>query len=662
MKKSFLITLLFTWLYAIPCHAQSWEPLLLQLYNEEEIEEQEWDEMYETLTDLEQHPININNVTTDMLRQIPFLTDREIEDIEEYLYRYGTVTSIGELAMIPSVSYYKRQLLSFFLVVGPPQKASDKLNIKEIMRYGKHQILFSGKLPFYERKGDQEGYLGYPYRHQLRYQFQYRDRIKAGVVGSQDAGEPFFAGKNKSGYDNYAYYLQVNKIGPVQNLILGKYRVNIGSGLVINNGMSFGKSALLAGLENYRTTIRPHASSTANCLQGIAAITRLSAQTSLDVFLSFQHKDATLNQETKEIQTILTSGYHRTQAEMDKKGNITQQVAGVRFAYNFTHGHVGLGAVYTGLNKPFRCDTSAIYRQYYPQGKEFFHTTTEYQYLNGRLALTGETAISQIGAIASLNKFNYSLSELFDITLLQRFYSKKYVSLLSQAFSESGKVQNESGIYAGLQYHPSRQLSVSYYTDFAYFPWPRYQISAASHVWDQQLSVNYQHEKWTFNIRYRLKQKEKDDEDHQLTTLWEQKGRASIQYQHPTWSNQTYLQVSRIKDKETHKGFLISNHTHIQPTNRGKIYLQMTYFDTDDYDSRLYQYEQGPLYNSSFNMYAGRGIRYSLMMSYSLSKQWTLCTKIGTIDYFDRATIGSGNQQINHSSATEMDIQLKIKL
>lgn len=50
------------------------------------------------------------------------------------------------------------------------------------------------KVPFYERKGDAsgtDGYLGYPYKHGLRYLFRYGNSVKLGFVASQDAGEPF---------------------------------------------------------------------------------------------------------------------------------------------------------------------------------------------------------------------------------------------------------------------------------------------------------------------------------------------------------------------------------------------------------------------------------------------------------------------------------------
>ncbi len=650
-------------LWATPSFSQSWEELLQQLCDNEDFESDHWNDILESLADLALHPININTSTGEDLHQIPFLTDQEIEDIEEYLYRYGTITSLGELAMIPSISYIKRKLLSFFIFAGPPEKISSKLKMKDILRYGKHRVLLTGKIPLYERKGDKEGYLGYPYRHQLRYQYQYKERIKMGIVGAQDAGEPFFAGVNSKGYDNYSSYLQIKKVGAVENLIIGNYRLNIGAGLVVNNDMSLGKSALLSGMQNHHYTLRPHSSSaSAYCLQGIASTLRLSDQAGLDVFVSHQHKDATLDKKTQEIKTILTSGYHRTQTEIDKKGNITQQVAGARLSWHYKQGQIGLSGVYSQLSRTLLPDTTVLYRRYYAHGQHFFNASTDYQYLNGRLSFSGETAIEKNMNIATLNRMSILLSEQLDVMVLQRFYSKEYTSLLSRGFSEGGRIQNESGLYIGLQWHPSRQFLINYYTDYAYFPWPRYQISAASHTWDQQLSINFQRGNWTFQIRYRLKQKEKDDEDKQLMKQFEHKGRMSLSYQQPTWGSQTIVQVVRIKEKDSHRGFLISNHSHFQSTSHWKLNLQMTYFNTDDYDSRLYQYEQGPLYSSSFNMYSGKGICYSLMFRYEPSVRWMICGKIGTLNYFDRDSIGSGYQQINHSSATDIQFQLLLRL
>ena len=162
-------------------------------------------------------------------------------------------------------------------------------------------------------------------------------------------------------------------------------------------------------------------------------------------------------------------------------------------------------------------------------------------------------------------------------------------------------------------------------------------------------------------MRYRLRQKQKDDEQSQLMKVNEHKGKVGISYQKPKWSSELYLQSAHVINEKKHNGFLIGNYTVIQPTEKWKINAQITYYNTDDYDSRLYQYEHGPLYGSSFSMFSGKGIRYSFMIRFEPTRRWMICGKIGTTDYFDRDTIGSGYQQVDRSSITDMEIQVRLK-
>ena len=83
------------------------------------------------------------------------------------------------------------------------------------------------------------------------------------------------------------------------------------------------------------------------------------------------------------------------------------------------------------------------------------------------------------------------------------------------------------------------------------------------------------------------------------------------------------------------------------------------YFHTDSYDSRVWLYEQGPLYAYSMNQFYGEGIRYWLMVRAKVAGNLMLTAKIGTTDYFDRDYIGSGYQQIDGSSQTDLDLQLR---
>lgn len=77
--------------------------------------------------------------------------------------------------------------------------------------------------------------------------------MKAAVIGSQDAGEPFFSGKNSKGYDYYSFFLQLRKFGRLKSLVVGRYRARFGMGLVMNTNFTLGKAhhTLIAGSRNH---------------------------------------------------------------------------------------------------------------------------------------------------------------------------------------------------------------------------------------------------------------------------------------------------------------------------------------------------------------------------------------------------------------------------
>jgi hypothetical protein len=85
------------------------------------------------------------------------------------------------------------------------------------------------------------------------------------------------------------------------------------------------------------------------------------------------------------------------------------------------------------------------------------------------------------------------------------------------------------------------------------------------------------------------------------------------------------------------------------------------YFHTTGYASRLYVYERSPRYNFSYPAFYGEGMRLMLMLQGALVSRLTLTAKVGLTRYFDRSTIGTGLQQINSSTQTDLDLQLRWK-
>ena len=657
--------MMFLWGVSLGAKAQDsqsrpWETYLNEVMTLDDVESESLETVYDLLCELEQHPLDINTVTRETLEQFPFLSAQQIEEIIEYRDRYGPLKSVGELQMVRSLDYAQRRLLTYFIYIGDePERGFPKLD--DIARYGRHELMATARIPFYRRKGDDGTYLGDPYRHWLRYQFTYHDAVKAGIVGAKDAGEPFFTGKNRWGYDHYALYLQLRRLGRLESLCLGHYRISMGMGLVMNSDFSLGKVAMLQNLGRASTGLRAHSSRSDNYLQGAAATLNLGKGLRLTAFGSYRAIDATLNKDGTAA-TLLNTGYHRTEAEMDKKHNLNMLKAGGSLSYQNRGLHVGLNMAYSQLSRELKPNTSALYRKNYPQGKDFLNTSLDYRYASHRLSLSGETAIDKAGHLATINTASIRLSDTWSMMALQRFYAYSYASIDAQSFSEGGRVQNESGVYLGLTWRPLPSLRLDAYTDFAYFAWARYQVSQSSYNWDHLLQGTWQHRRWTLDARYRLRLKQKDNADKTaLDSHPEHRLRLGLSYAgEGGFGTHTQIDGGYYAYGEKEWGMMVS-----QSLSYEGRWLRLNggvgYFHTDSYDSRVYLYEKGPLYTYGLTSFYGEGIRYWLMARAAIGQKLALTAKIGVTDYFDRSTIGSSYQQIDASSMTDMDLQVRWK-
>ena len=657
-----ILTLLMTLSGYAQTTSSGWELLWEQRYSREDMDEEEWEESLDRLQQLADNPICINTATRDELEQIPFLSEQQVMDIMEYLYHYRTMRSLNEIAMIPSIDHWQRQLLGYFITFEEPEKEPYRPRLDSLLSRGHHTVTATSRWPFYQRKGDKNGYLGYALRHSLRYEFKSGDYLRAGLIGAQDAGEPFFTNCNKLGYDTYSYYIQLRKLGFWENVVVGKYKLSAGMGLVLNNSFMLGKQFMLQNMGRQTNTLRPHSSrSESDYFQGAGATLRLSKPLSLTAFVSYRSMDATLNDDGSAA-TLITSGYHRTQTEIDKKYNTHLTATGAMLNLHYGGLRVGANAVYTHLDRSLEPDRTVLYRRYNAHGKDFMNASVNYTYYHYRFTVNGETAVNQDGAIATVNTLGYHPSDVFNAIALYRFYSYRYTGLYSHSFSDSGHTQNESGIYVGFNWTPLGSLTLQAYADYSHSPWARYQVSQTSDAGDFMVQADWSKGNWNVQGRYRIHLRQKDnDEKTALIPDREQRMRLFAAYTSPSgWSAKTQADLTRSHYKETSNGWMVSEHLSYQRPS-WLVNLVAGYFDTDTYASRIFIYERQMQYDFSFPSYYGQGIRLSLVAQAALTSQLRLAAKLGYTNYFDRAIIGSGLQQIDASHQTDLDLQLRWK-
>lgn len=662
MKEMMLFLLL---LLTVPVAAQSdWHEALREWLTAEDVEESYGEELLEQLEERAQTPINLNQTCREELEELPFLTAQQVEELTEYLDHYKPMRSLSELQMVKGLDYHTRRLLQCFVVAGEERKSSVWPKAADLLKYGQHRMTATGKIPFYERQGDRNGYLGYKYRHDLRYQYTFGNRIKAGITAAQDAGEPFFTNKNSMGYDQYNYYVQLRDFGRLEELNLGHYRVQMGMGLVMNTSFHLGKLTTLQTMGRGLHTLSAHSSrSASNHLQGIAATVRLAKQWRVMAFASYQAIDATLNDDGT-ARTLLYSGYHRTPTEIEKKHNTYETDLGASIGWHQGTLHINANAVYTRYDRSLQPMQNALYHTYSAQGNSFLNMSLDYGWNNHRWAFSGETALNKKGAVALIHTVNCRVTDQLSLMLLHRYYDKRYTAQHANSFREGSSIQNEHGIYLGATWQPLRSWFVQGYVDYAHFSWPRYQVSASSDAFDALLSARYSRKRWTWNMRYRMHIRQRDNDTKKLIVN-QRSHRLRIAVDWTTTSTLTLRTQGDgvvVSEQGTNsRGIMIGQQARWQQRWL-KVAATVAWFHSDDYDSRLYQYEPSTQYDFSFPAYYGHGIRYSLMMQADIGKHLALATKLGVTNYFDRSVIGTGLQQIDQSSMADLLIQLNVKL
>ena len=273
------------------------------------------------------------------------------------------------------------------------------------------------------------------------------------------------------------------------------------------------------------------------------------------------------------------------------------------------------------------------------------------------------------GALATLNALTYRLIAPLHLIAVQRFYSYHYQALHAASFGEGSRVQNESGVLVGVRWKPSGNLQVLAYTDYAYFPWARYQASQASHATDHLMELRWNHRQWRFFGRYRLhnvqeNDHETDDESSALTTTkslinhTQHRFRLSAAYDFGRLTTRTQLDAAMSHKHTDSRGWMIGQTLDLR-LHRLMMSTHLAYFHSDDYDSRLYSYERNLRYAFSFPAYFGHGLHGALYGSYAIAERLNISAKLSYTHYFNRHSIGSGLQQINHSSQTDAEVQLE---
>ncbi|PCJ84246.1 MAG: hypothetical protein COA57_09595 [Flavobacteriales bacterium] len=669
------------------------EKRIEMIAEENEDEEIDYTTLFDELSHAYDHPLNLSNAKKEDLQQLTLLTDIQIASLLEHIEKTGNLIAIYELQTIDGFDLAVIERILPFVKVSR-DLTTPKVSFKEVLKNGSNELFIRHTRILEEQEGyspiddstlaakPNKRYLGSPDKLYARYRFKYSNNISFGITAEKDAGEQFLGSNQPYGFDFYSAHFYMRGFNNLKHLVVGDYLLQFGQGVTLWTSRAFGKSADVMNVKKNPMGIKPYTSVNENSINDLflrgAAATYNIKGVEVTGFYSYNLLDATISEldtTTGEITGFSggsSAGTHRTPGELDKKNSVGMNIYGGHAAYKGKKLEVGLTAAQLAYTADFQPDIRP-YNQFRYSGNDLSRNLVlglDYNYIFQNFNFFGEVARSENGGLAQLYGVLMTLDPKLSLSAIYRNYGRNYRYIAANALRES-TAYNEEGIYLGMECKPFKHFTLSAYFDKFKFPWLKNQVDAPSDGVDYLGQLTFKPSK-KLEIYLRFKQEIKELNTKDATD--------GIDYLEPTDKrnlrfNFTYKISDAIKLRnrvelvnykrganQNDDGFLVYQDVMYKAKNSPLSFtFRYGLFDTDSYDARVYAYENNVLYSFSVPAYYGKGMRTQLTLRYRVIKGVDVWLRWAQWYKKDSNTFGSGLEQINGNTKSEIKAQVKFK-
>ena len=665
----------------LPLHTNEEDLIETFLQEQENDTDFDYNDLFEELEHLRSKPLSLNHLTEDQLALFPFLTPIQKTALLEYIRDFGPLVAVYELQAVPYFDLPTIRRLLPFVELGQPtiEPISKKWSSE-----GKHQLILRWSRTLEEKRGfikDETGlspYAGDGNAFYLRYRFAYTNRLSFGLTAEKDAGETFFKGSNKNGFDFYsAHFFLHNPNSRLRSLALGDYSASMGQGLILFSGFSSRKSPLTTRIKRVAPPIRRYSSvNETDFFRGAAATLALTDQLLLTSFFSSKKQDANISLPNDDpdddplglfATSLQTSGKHRTEAEIADEKVLQQTTLGTTLKWKARRWHVAINSLYNHLEHRIE-RRPLLYNQFFFNGNRLFNLSFDYSLSWHNFHFFGETATSQWKSIATINGVVATLDTKMDLALLHRHFPRNYQALNARPFAETSGARNESGLYLGMEIRPARQWTLNAYFDQWQHPWLRFRADApgTGSEWLMRLTFKIRHKlEAHLQVKNERKPENQDTRDARYDQLFERQNfqaRLHLSYhlsKDVQWRSRLYAGFTEI-NRERLTGTALYQDLKYQPPGAPFSFsARFAIFDTGGYTIRFYAYENDVLNSFTVPAYSDRGNRFYLLMSYRTPQGILVQGRIGKSTFVNRKSTGSGHEEINGPTKTEVKMQIR---
>ncbi len=580
-------------------HAESFtlDDILEDIYNFlSEDGEPPGEEIMEELIEIAQNPINLNQTTANELSRLHFLSDEQIDAILLYQYLHP-FQDIYELQLIHCLKDYEIRDLMFFVYVG---EANEQKNMyfREVFHYAKHEITLRTDAR------NIEDFEGDPMYGKLRYRFNYQNRVMAGVTIGRTQGATW---ENI----NYGGFIELRDMGPMKRIVAGNYQANFGYGLVIGSPFKRGKSAYIQSTATTDEGLKKYSSvgDSYNYFHGVGATARVSSWADVSAFYS------------------LRKG----------KEDAWNHVVGVNATGRWNRLKVGVTAM-ENIDQPTP-DPSL-------KGSELVSTQAvmgvNARWNMGKVDIWGEVATSHgnkwgMGVITGVR-----YRPISDVNLLAiyRYYSPEFDNVYANSLCSWSRMKDEHGGYLGVEYNRLKN----------------WQLSAFGDVWKSGFETMAQadfipQKDYRMHTRFRVKRK---DEKDTYSLRW------NMVYEFGQWKMKTQADGNMVQaEREWTYGWSVLQDVEYR-FSEVPIVLQFRAqaFDAQEWNNRVYIYENDVLYAYAIPFVYGLGGRFWLNARYKINDIFSLYLRVSETIYQNAWAM----EHDKKSTRTDVHALLRIKL
>lgn len=633
MQKVLFIILLFATTYYADCQESKMSEVIASIAEElasGESDEGSAEAFLERLNDLAEDPVSINSANEEEISRLFFLSDFQVKALADYLHTTGKIVSFNELALIPGFDKSAAEMLAPFIT----------LNGREIITEDSSRFRNTLITNLSVRPGKNDtASLGSAWRALSKYKFSAAS-FSGGFTLEKDPGEKIIT-PGTAGPDFLSAYLTYSGQGLIRKIIVGDYGARFGQGLSINTSSGTGLSLTSPGYLGNSGDVRHYTSTDENnFFRGIAAILSWH-NLEISLLHSRNYLDATVNNLSENggpyISGFYKSGIHNTPALLSKKDAVSETCNGINISYNFQNLRLGGLFSNSSFSLPVRADQDDPEKLFGFNGRNSSIWSVYYSTMIRKILLYGELAANDIKKYAFVQGLSLRPSDRLTFNFLFWKYNQGFTCFHGKGPGSSTVSYPEQSLMGNFTFEAARHLFISGGCVIQHFPWLRYRTSSPSIGIKRELRIKYlPADKIMVDCLYGYRLSMHDMPALNGISGLRQLTSRSIRFSFRYTVTDNLILGTRLDykhvDPSGSKGILLLEDFNYRVRSLPlSFWIRYCVFRSDDYDSRIYTWENDLLYSFSIPALYGEGSRFCFMLGWKIVPKAELRFKYGLL-------------------------------